>query len=176
MGVRRKRQGVGIPGRWEKPADIVVVVQGRADLFEIVLATGVGGCFPDFLDGGHQQANQDGNDGDHHQQFNQGKTKSSHDRKPFQGGNVKKGSSVASSGRGVAVRKPRDRGTNKSQRRTPPGSQATRDGSRCGGRPTHSRRRPLLNGATNEAADREAKEEVCGQFRQSKTTTKWEQG
>jgi hypothetical protein len=47
-------------------------VQGEADLFEVVLALGPRGSGPDFLDGGQEQADQDGDDGGDHQQFDQG--------------------------------------------------------------------------------------------------------
>ena len=44
----------------------------RPDLLEVVLALRAGGGLADLLDGGQQQADQDRDDGDHHQQFDQG--------------------------------------------------------------------------------------------------------
>jgi len=52
---------------------IVIVVAGKAELLEVVLALDAVCRFARPLHGGHQQTNEDGNDGDHHQQFNQGK-------------------------------------------------------------------------------------------------------
>src|SRR5262249_13624134 len=37
----------------------------------VVLAAQAGGGFADLLDGGQEQSNQDGDDGDHHQQLDQ---------------------------------------------------------------------------------------------------------
>src|SRR5262249_40746495 len=50
------------------------VVQGEADLFEVVLGRGPASRLADFLDGRHQQADEDGYDGDHHQQFDERET------------------------------------------------------------------------------------------------------
>jgi hypothetical protein len=44
---------------------------GEADLLEVVGALDACGRFADFLHGRQQQSNQDGNDGDHHQQLDQ---------------------------------------------------------------------------------------------------------
>src|SRR5262249_40776001 len=44
---------------------------GQADLFEVVLALSAVGGFPDLLHGGHEQADQDGDDGDHDEELNQ---------------------------------------------------------------------------------------------------------
>ncbi len=46
----------------------------ESDLFEVVLALGAGGGLAHFLDGGQEQADQDGDDGDYHQQLNQRET------------------------------------------------------------------------------------------------------
>src|SRR5262249_9298229 len=53
---------------------ILVVVHGQAKLFEVVLGLGAGGGLADFLHGRQQQADQDGDDGNHHQQLDQGET------------------------------------------------------------------------------------------------------
>src|SRR5262249_26194868 len=50
---------------------VVVVVAGEADLLEVVGALGAGGSGADLLDGGEQQADEDGDDGDHHQNLDQ---------------------------------------------------------------------------------------------------------
>ena len=46
-------------------------MQPQAELLEIVAAPGPAGRFANFLHRGQQQADQDGNDRDHHQQFDQ---------------------------------------------------------------------------------------------------------
>jgi len=46
-------------------------VQGNADLLQVVLAPDAGGCFAHLLDGRQEQADQDGNDGDDHQQLDE---------------------------------------------------------------------------------------------------------
>ena len=51
--------------------DVVVVVTGEADLLEVVTALDAGGSRADLLDGEEQQADEDGDDGDHHQQLDQ---------------------------------------------------------------------------------------------------------
>ena len=50
---------------------VVVVVQGQADLLEVVGALDAGGGLADLLHGGQQQADQDGDDGDDDQQLDQ---------------------------------------------------------------------------------------------------------
>src|SRR5262249_31109681 len=50
---------------------IGVRVDGQADLLEVVLALGAAGGLADLLDGGEQEADEDGDDGDHHQQLDQ---------------------------------------------------------------------------------------------------------
>ena len=54
----------------------MIVLQGHAQLPEIVLAMGAPGRFAGRLDGRQEQADQDADDGDHHQQFDQGETRS----------------------------------------------------------------------------------------------------
>ena len=49
----------------------MVVVRGDAQLLEVVLALDPGGRFADLLYRGQQQADQDGDDGDDHQQLDQ---------------------------------------------------------------------------------------------------------
>src|SRR5262249_50774734 len=51
--------------------DVVVVVQGHAQLLEVVGAVRAGRRLADLLDGGQQQSDEDGDDGDHHQQLDQ---------------------------------------------------------------------------------------------------------
>src|SRR5260370_34486073 len=48
-------------------------MQCQSDLMKVVLATGAVGGFPHLLDGREQKSHQDGDDGDHDQQFNQRK-------------------------------------------------------------------------------------------------------
>ena len=50
---------------------IVVIVQGKTHLFHVVLAGEPGRRFADFLDGRQKQADQNGDDRDHHQEFDQ---------------------------------------------------------------------------------------------------------
>src|SRR5262249_52709530 len=59
-------------GRGEPADRLVVVVQGQAELPQVVLAAHAVGGLAHLLDGGQQQADQDGDDGDHHQQLDQG--------------------------------------------------------------------------------------------------------
>jgi hypothetical protein len=47
-------------------------VGGECDLFEVVGTLGAGRRFANLLDGGQQQADQYRDDGDYHQQFDQG--------------------------------------------------------------------------------------------------------
>src|SRR5262249_20248260 len=51
--------------------DVVEGVQGDADLLEVVAALHSAGGLTDLLDGGQQQADQDGDDRYHHQQLDQ---------------------------------------------------------------------------------------------------------
>lgn len=53
--------------------NVVVVVKSQPDLFEIILALRPPRRFARLLNGRQQQRDQYRNDGDHHQQFNQGK-------------------------------------------------------------------------------------------------------
>src|SRR2546421_30440 len=58
------------PGRKDAVSSMVVV-EGQADLLQVVLALGAGGRLAHLLDGGQEQADEDGDDGDHHQQLDQ---------------------------------------------------------------------------------------------------------
>jgi hypothetical protein len=49
----------------------VIAVHGQAELLEVVLARHAVGALADLLDRGQQQANEDGDDGDYHQQLDQ---------------------------------------------------------------------------------------------------------
>ena len=49
----------------------------QAELLHVVLTLHAGGGLADLLDGGQQQADQDGDDGDHHQQLDEGEAVSS---------------------------------------------------------------------------------------------------
>src|SRR5262249_32015484 len=62
---RRVRVGGGgeVAGR-ERPAGVVVLVAGEADLLQVVGALAAGGGLPHFLHGRHQEADEDGDDGD----------------------------------------------------------------------------------------------------------------
>src|SRR5205814_2958133 len=50
------------------------VVHRQADLLEVVAALRASGRLADFLHSGYQEPDEDGNDGDHHQQFDEGET------------------------------------------------------------------------------------------------------
>ena len=49
---------------------VMVSLKSQTDLLEIVDALVSVGCFPDFLNSGEKDPNQNGNDGDHHQKLN----------------------------------------------------------------------------------------------------------
>ena len=68
-------QGLG-PGR-ENSVHVVVAVQGQTDLLEIVLTLDAVGRFAHLLHGGHEQGDQHGDDGDDHQQLDQGESAAS---------------------------------------------------------------------------------------------------
>ena len=51
---------------------IVIILGGQADLLEIVRALGTSGGLAGRLHGRQQQRDQHGDDGDHHQQLDQG--------------------------------------------------------------------------------------------------------
>lgn len=52
----------------------IVIVNGQADLLEVVFTTAATGCFPCLLDRREEECNQDGNNGDDDEQFNQGES------------------------------------------------------------------------------------------------------
>jgi hypothetical protein len=52
----------------------VVIVQRQTELLEVVGAAHTVGGLADLLDGGQQQANEDGNDGDDDQKLDQRET------------------------------------------------------------------------------------------------------
>src|SRR5205814_414608 len=55
----------------ERLVGVVVVVQGQADLLQVVLALGPHGGVADLLDGRQEQADQDGDDRDDDEQLDQ---------------------------------------------------------------------------------------------------------
>ncbi len=57
----------------ELRVDVVIVVEGQAQLLEVVLALGSPGGLAGLLHSGKQQRNQNGNNGNDNQQFNQRK-------------------------------------------------------------------------------------------------------
>jgi hypothetical protein len=60
---------------WQLAVGVVVVVGGQAELLEVVGALDAGGGLADLLDGGQQQADQDGDDGDDDEQFDEGEAR-----------------------------------------------------------------------------------------------------
>jgi hypothetical protein len=55
-------------------------VGGEGDLLEVVRAGAAGGGLADLLDGRQEQADQDGDDRNHHQQLDQGEGAAGHSR------------------------------------------------------------------------------------------------
>src|SRR5207244_3539484 len=68
-----RRGYVKVPGG-EALMVVVIKVQGEADLVEVVAARRLLGRFADFLNGRHQQPDQHGDNGDHHQQLDERET------------------------------------------------------------------------------------------------------
>jgi len=60
-----------VPRHRQFVAGVLRAVTGERDLLQVVLGRHAGGGFADFLHGRQQQADQDGDDGDHHQQLDQ---------------------------------------------------------------------------------------------------------
>ena len=67
------RQDVADPGltAGETALRVVVGVQRQRQLLEVVGALHPAGCLADLLDGGQQKPDEDGDDGDDHQQLDQ---------------------------------------------------------------------------------------------------------
>src|SRR5262249_52713106 len=63
----RRRVGAGR----ELLEAVVVVLPRQGDLLDVVLAGGAVGALTHLLDGGDEQADEDGDDGNHHQQLDQ---------------------------------------------------------------------------------------------------------
>jgi len=83
-------------------------VQGHADLGQVVLALAVGRRLPHLLHGRDEQADEYGDDRNHHQEFNQGEPSpshvASHDFSPQSARNTKKRKEKASLGIRTPVR------------------------------------------------------------------------
>jgi hypothetical protein len=62
------------PTRREDSVTIVVIMQGKPYLLQIVLALSSSGSFPSLLHRRKQQRDQHGDNRDHNQQFNQRKS------------------------------------------------------------------------------------------------------
>src|SRR5262249_26116535 len=58
-------------GGGERLVGVVIVMDGQDDLVEVVFALRDGGGLADLLHGRQQHADEDGDDGDHHQQLDQ---------------------------------------------------------------------------------------------------------
>lgn len=76
---RLKCQSRTLPPVWhrlpmEHVVDIMIIVHGQPDLLQVVLALSSTGSFASLLNGGKQKGDQNGNDGNHHQEFDQSKT------------------------------------------------------------------------------------------------------
>ena len=63
--------------RREHPVGVMVIVQGDAQLLQIVSALGAASRFPGRLHSGQQQRDQDGDDRNHDQQLDQSKSRTS---------------------------------------------------------------------------------------------------
>jgi hypothetical protein len=61
---------VGV-GRRQGLVRVVSSLRGQPDLLEVVHALGACGRLAHFLDRGQEEADEDGNDGDHHQKLDQ---------------------------------------------------------------------------------------------------------
>src|SRR5262249_18327601 len=62
---------VAVGGRHVGFVAVGAVLDGDDHLVEVVHARGAGGGLADLLDGGQEQPDEDGDDGDHHQQLHQ---------------------------------------------------------------------------------------------------------
>ena len=68
------RRNVHDPSRRKHPERIGIVMQGESQLLQVVATLRPAGRFAGLLDRRQQQGNQHGDDGDHHQQFDQRKS------------------------------------------------------------------------------------------------------
>src|SRR5262249_12875097 len=71
---RRRLAGGDAVARHEGLERVVIVVGGDGQLVQVVAARGRRGGGPHLLHGGYEQADEDGDDGDHHQQLDQRET------------------------------------------------------------------------------------------------------
>ena len=69
----RRSNDIIIAGR-ETIVDIVIVLCRNTHLLQIIAALTAAGSFAGSLHGRQEKRNQDGDDGDHHQQFNERKS------------------------------------------------------------------------------------------------------
>src|SRR2546425_13288329 len=53
---------------------VMIVVQSEAELFEVILALGACGCLAHLLHGRQKQTDENGDDSNHHQEFDERKT------------------------------------------------------------------------------------------------------
>src|SRR5207237_5053300 len=93
---------------------VLVVVAGQGDLLEVVGALHAGGGLADLLHRRHQQADENGDDGDDHEEFDQRKTGPGPKRAH---GNLLAGTNE---GRRAAVKDPRVRGLTQGRTRVSP--------------------------------------------------------
>src|SRR5262249_13454699 len=79
--VRRPRvEGEVVRPRRQELVHVVVMVDGDADLLEVVSTLGAGGGFANLLHRRHQQADQDRDDRDHDEQLDQGEARAGEPR------------------------------------------------------------------------------------------------
>src|SRR5690348_7076932 len=71
FGNRVQERVAPVGGRQLAAVNVSAVLRGNTELFEIVLALAACGGFAHFLHGRQQQADQNSDDGYHHQQFNE---------------------------------------------------------------------------------------------------------
>jgi hypothetical protein len=73
-GETKSRRDIRVAaGRGETLCRVVIAVQSQADLLQVIAALQAGRRLTDLLDGGHEQCDQDADNGDDNQQFNQRK-------------------------------------------------------------------------------------------------------
>src|SRR5262249_14568157 len=61
------------PSRRDRPVSVMVIVDRHANLLEVVSTSATGGGLADFLDRRQQERDEDADNGNHHQQFDEGK-------------------------------------------------------------------------------------------------------